>query len=292
MVTESGESIESEILVNAGGILNNYQMPDIKGLETFKGKLLHTAAWDSSVDFQGKKVAMIGSGASAVQVLPQIQPLCDKVSVFIRTPSWISPPFVKANVGAESSNYVYTETEKSLLRKNEQHYIDMRKEVEDQFNGMFDAFFKATPEQNDMRNRFEARMKTLIKDEELQRNLIPSFEAGCRRINPGEQFLVSIQEANVQPVFDAIEGVTQNGIVAGGKEHPADILVAATGFNTSFRPRFPIYGKGGANLQDVWATDPASYMGTGVSGFPNYLIYLGPNTPISNGSLMGKRAIE
>lgn len=164
----------------------------------------------------------------------------------------------------------------------------MRKEVEDQFNGMFDAFFKAAPEQRDMRNRFEERMKTLIKDEELQKNLIPSFEAGCRRINPGEQFLVSIQEPNVQPVFDGIERMTKTGIAAGGEEHKVDILVAATGFNTSFRPRFPILGRGGANLQDVWSSDPASYMGTGVCGFPNYLIFLGPNTPISNGSLMGE----
>lgn len=288
VVTEAGDVIESEILVNAGGILNNYQMPEIPGLDGFEGQVLHTAAWDPSVNFQDKKVAIIGSGASAVQVLPQLQPICDQISIFIRTPSWISPPFVKANVGAESSNYVYTEAEKALLRKNEQHYIDMRKEVEDQFNGMFDAFFKAAPEQRDMRNRFEERMKTLIKDEELQKNLIPSFEAGCRRINPGEQFLVSIQEPNVQPVFDGIERMTKTGIAAGGEEHKVDILVAATGFNTSFRPRFPILGRGGANLQDVWSSDPASYMGTGVCGFPNYLIFLGPNTPISNGSLMGE----
>lgn len=287
VTAENGDLIESEILVNAGGILNNYQMPTIKGLHDFTGNLLHTAAWDSSVDFHGKKVAIIGSGASAVQVLPQIQPKSSNVTVFIRTPSWISPPFVKANVGAESSNYTYTEAEKVLLRQNEHHYIDMRKEVENEFNGMFDAFFKSTPEQRDMRNRFEARMKSLIKKESLQKSLIPSFEAGCRRINPGEEFLISIQEPNVHPVFGPIDKVTPSGVVSGGVEYAADIIVAATGFNTSFRPRFPILGKNGINLQDVWANDPASYMGTGVSGFPNYLIYLGPNTPISNGSLIG-----
>jgi cation diffusion facilitator CzcD-associated flavoprotein CzcO len=88
-------------------------------------------------------------------------------------------------------------------------------------------------------------------------------------------------------VFDAIEKVTSTGIVAGGLESPADVIVAATGFNTSFKPRFPIIGRKGINLQDIWDKDPVSYLGTGVSGFPNYLVFLGPNTPISNGSLMG-----
>jgi cation diffusion facilitator CzcD-associated flavoprotein CzcO len=152
---------------------------------------------------------------------------------------------------------------------------------------MFGAFFKLNPEQQDMRNRFESRMRSIIKDEELQKHLIPPFEAGCRRINPGEQFLISIQEPNVKPVFDSIERVTPTGIIAGGIEYPTDVIITATGFNTSFKPRFPIIGRKGVNLQHLWGDDPISYFGTGVSGFPNLLIYLGPNTPISNGSLMG-----
>lgn len=89
-------------------------------------------------------------------------------------------------------------------------------------------------------------------------------------------------------MFEAIEKITPTGVVSGGTEQPADILIAATGFDTTFRPRFPIIGRGGVNLQDLWHCEPASYMGIGVSGFPNYLTFLGPNTPISNGSLMGE----
>ncbi|KAG8412573.1 hypothetical protein J3458_014283 [Metarhizium acridum] len=260
-------------------------MPNIEGLGTFAGPTLHTAAWDSSVDLQGKTIAIIGSGASSIQVLPQLQAKCKHINVYIRTPSWICPPVVVPNAG--SSNYTYQDEERELFRKDEKNYINSRKEIESQFNSMFGAFFKLNPEQQDMRNRFEARMRCIIKDEELQRRLIPSFEAGCRRINPGEQYLISIQEPNVQPVFDPIQRATPSGIIAGGVEYPADVIVAATGFNTSFRPRFPIIGRKGLNLQDIWGKDPISYFGTGVSGFPNYLIYLGPNTPISNGSLMG-----
>lgn len=284
--TNQGDELVSEILINAGGILNNLQMPNIQGLDDFTGSILHTAAWDSSVNLTNKAVALIGSGASSIQVLPQIQAKCRHVDVYIRTPSWISPPVVVPNAG--KNNHTYTSEEKELFRNNEANYIQLRKEIESQFNGMFGAFFKANPEQRDLRHRFETRMRSIIKDQGLQKHLIPPFETGCRRINPGEQFLVSIQEPNVEPVFDSIERVTPTGIIAGGIERPADIIIAATGFNTSFRPRFPIIGRNGVNLQDLWGKDPISYFGTGVSGFPNYLIYLGPNTPISNGSLMGK----
>ncbi|KAK2612535.1 hypothetical protein QQS21_001473 [Conoideocrella luteorostrata] len=283
--TNQGDTLVSEILINAGGILNNPQMPNIDGLDSFNGSIVHTAAWDSSVDLNDKTVAIIGSGASSVQLLPHLQVKSKYVNVYIRTPSWICPPVVVPNSG--DNNHTYREEEKQLFRRDEANYVALRKKIESQFNGMFGAFFKANPEQTDLRYRFESRMRAMIKDERLQKHLIPRFEAGCRRMNPGEQFLVSIQEPNVQPVFDLIEKVTPGGILAGGVEYPADVIVAATGFNTSFRPRFPIIGRNCVNLQDLWAEDPISYFGTGVSGFPNYLVYLGPNTPISNGSLMG-----
>ncbi|KAH7009858.1 hypothetical protein EDB80DRAFT_838797 [Ilyonectria destructans] len=282
---EGGKVVESEVLVNAGGILNNPQMPDIKGLGGFSGPLLHTAAWDSSVDLKGKRIAVIGSGASSVQLLPQLQPLAKKIQVYIRTPSWICPPIALPK--PDVTNYDYTENEKDKFRWNDESYLKTRKDLESQFNAMFRAFFKNSPEQNDIRRKFQDRMESLIPDENLRKHLIPSFEAGCRRINPGEDFLISLQKPNVKPIFDSIERVTANGIVAGGEEFEADVLVAATGFNTTFKPRFPIYGASGFNLQDLWSDSPVSYLGTGVSGFPNYFIFLGPNTPISNGSLMG-----
>ncbi|KAF4810222.1 FAD-binding monooxygenase moxY [Colletotrichum siamense] len=282
---ENGSIYEAEVLFNAGGILNNIQMPNITGIDTFAGPILHTADWDSSVDLKGKRIGVIGAGASAVQLLPQIQPTATKVTAFIRTPSWISPPVALPE--ADRPSYSYDDGEKIRFRENDAEYLEDRKRLEAQFNGMFDAFFKASPQQRDLRERFESRMRSLIRDVALQERLIPKFEAGCRRINPGEQYLLTLQEPNVEPVFEIIEKITATGIVAGGVDYPVDVLIAATGFNTTFRPRFPIIGRDGKNLQEVWSESPTSYCGTGVSGFPNYMIFLGPNTPISNGSLMG-----
>lgn len=288
--TAHGSTHVSEILVNASGILNNFQMPNIEGFEDFAGPVLHTANWDSSVNLSGQRVGVIGAGASSVQLLPEIQTEASKISVFIRTPSWISPPVALPE--ANRPGHTYGTDEKQAFRDDEREYLETRKGLESQFNGMFQAFFKANPEQRTMRQRFEMRMRSLIQDKALQDQLVPKFEAGCRRINPGERYLLTLQEPNVEPVFDGIEKITSSGIVAGGIEYPADVLIAATGFNTSFQPRFPILGRNGINLQDLWADEPTSYCGTGVSGFPNYMVFLGPNTPISNGSLMGKSSFE
>ncbi|KAF5597823.1 sterigmatocystin biosynthesis monooxygenase stcW [Fusarium pseudocircinatum] len=281
----NGSLVTSEILVNAGGILNHPQIPNIEGLSDFSGPLLHTASWDHSIDLRGKRVGVIGAGASAIQLVPSIQPLVRDMKVFIRTPSWIAPPVALPDPNA--TNYTYSIEERAVFEVNKEMYLDTRKRLEDQFNGMFRLFIKSSPEQKRTRDMFESRMKQLIPDQDLQKKLIPPFEAGCRRINPGEGFLTALQKPNVEPVFDSIQRVTQGGIVAGGKEYPVDVLVAATGFNTTFRPRFPIVGRNGVNLQDAWQEHPESYLGLGVAGFPNYLIFLGPNTPISNGSLMG-----
>jgi cation diffusion facilitator CzcD-associated flavoprotein CzcO len=284
--TEGGEIVESDILVNAGGILNDPQIPAIDGYSSFSGPQMHTAAWDSSVDLTNKRIAVIGAGASAIQMLPQIQPLAKRIDIYIRTPSWITPPV--AAPSPDVTNHAYSEEEKDAFRWDEKSYLRTRKEMERHFNGAFRTFMKNSDQQQEMRISLETSMKALIADESLQSKLIPSFEVGCRRINPGEPYLAALQKSNVQPLFDRIEKISPAGVVVAGVEHPADILIAATGFNTSFLPRFPIIGRNDVNLQDLWSKEPVSYMGTGVAGFPNYLVFLGPNTPISNGSLIGQ----
>lgn len=288
MEVENGEPIASEVLINASGILNNYKMPYIPGLFSFAGPVLHTAAWDPSVDLRGKRVAIIGSGASAIQVLPQVQPIASRVQVYIRTPSWICQPLgVPEGV---TPMHRYSEEEKASFRSDGAAYLQTRKGIESQINGMFGVFVKGTPDQRDARARFETRMQEVIRDPALQKALIPDFEVGCRRVSPGEPFLHALQEANVESVFAGIEKVSADCLVAGGVSRKADVIVAATGFNTSFRPRFPILGVDGVDLRDAWKDTATSYMGTGVAGFPNYLIFLGPNTPISNGSALGKES--
>ncbi|KAF1953107.1 putative FAD-containing monooxygenase [Byssothecium circinans] len=280
---DSTDTYECEVLINAGGILNKPNYPRFKDLDMFTGQVLHTATWDTTADLQGKKVAVIGAGASAIQLLPVIQKQVARADVYIRTPSWITPALGSADGG----NRPYTKEEVVQFANDPDFSVKTRKEMESLFNGMTRIFMRDSVEQKKTRAALESRMKELIPDESLQRKLIPEFQAGCRRFNPGEPYLKALQEPNVEPRFDPIEEITSTGVRCGGKVQEADIIILATGFDTSFRPRFPIIGRNDRNLQDLWAHDPVSYLGIAVSGYPNYLTFLGPNTPIANGSLMG-----
>lgn len=277
-------NLQCEILFNASGILNNIQHPRIRHLDRFSGPFLHTAAWDSNIDLKGKRVAIVGAGASAIQLLPAIQQQVQHADIYIRTPSWIVP--LAGHTANAEPNHVYTREEKQQFH-DQDFSVRTRKAMETTYNSIFKAFEKGSEDQKNFRAKVEARMRELIRDPTLQAKLIPDFEVGCRRINPGEAYLEALQQENVEPIFDSIEEVTSGGIIAGGKVRPVDIIIAATGFDTSFRPRFPIIGQHGRDLRQLWKDEPVSYFGTGVAGFPNYLTFLGPNTPISNGSLMG-----
>jgi cation diffusion facilitator CzcD-associated flavoprotein CzcO len=131
-------------------------------------------------------------------------------------------------------------------------------------------------------------MSERIKDEKLRENLVPKYELGCRRISPGEPFLKAIQQDNVECVFQPIASCKPEGLQTQAGVKELDILIAATGFNTTFRPRFPLIGRNDVDMRDLWKDDPASYMGIGCAGFPNYLSMLGPNCPVANGSLIGQ----
>ncbi|GAD98916.1 hypothetical protein PVAR5_7619 [Paecilomyces variotii No. 5] len=283
---EGKGALECDVLVNAGGILNNPKFPDLKNLGDFKGELAHTAAWNDTINAKDKRVAIVGAGASAIQTLPEMQPIASHVDMYIRTPSWITGPFGSQLEGEQ--NYAYTEEERARFRDDPEYSLRVRKSMETSFTGMHRAFFKGSDEQKEWRTKLEKHMRELIHSEHLQQKLIPSFEAGCRRTSPGERYLAVLQKDNVEPIFTPIQEVTPSGIRdSTGVERPVDIIIAATGFDTSFRPRFPIVGREGIDLRDLWKDEPDSYCGLAVSGFPNYLVFLGPNTPIANGSLIG-----
>ncbi|CAK7235446.1 hypothetical protein SBRCBS47491_009296 [Sporothrix bragantina] len=278
--------VECEVLVNGSGILNNFKLPDIKNMDSFRGPVIHTADWDADVDLGGKHVAIIGAGASAIQTLPAIKSVVRHADVYIRTPSWIMSPVLES-MAATKNNHQYTPEEKARFRQDEDYYVTFRKDMEVASNNVLKAFIRGSKEQAELRKTLEENMKALITDPALQDRLIPTFEVGCRRLSPGEPYLATLQEPNITPVFDEIESVQPDGVVAGGVLRPADVIIAATGFDTSFRPRFSIIGEGGVDLRDLWKDDPVAYCGLAVAGFPNYLVFLGPNTPISNGSVMG-----
>ena len=130
-------------------------------------------------------------------------------------------------------------------------------------------------------------MQMSLLGPELQGKLIPKWDFGCRRMTPGVGYLDALQKDNVEVVIGDIDEITANGCMARGKHYEFDVLICATGFNVSFKPRFPIVGQQGQNLQDLWGIEAHSYMGLAAPEQPNYMHFLGPNCPIGSGPLVG-----
>ncbi|KAK4570504.1 hypothetical protein LTR86_002584 [Recurvomyces mirabilis] len=283
---QSGQEVQNscDILINASGILNNWRWPAIPGLFDYKGKLLHTANWDDSVDLSGKHVGLIGNGSSGIQVLPNIQPKVSHVTTFIREPTWVSPV-----QGLEQ--HVFSPQERRDFETKAGTLLEYRKSIETGLNGQFGLFLKNSTVNTATQEYMTEQMKQKINDDHLISKLIPDWSVGCRRLTPGVNYLESLTKPNVTVVYGEITKVTERGCLCDdGKEYPLDILICATGFDTTFKPRFPLIAGNGKNLQDEWAKEPKSYLGVAAAEFPNYLIFLGPNCPIGNGPVLS--AIE
>ncbi|CAK4031912.1 FAD NAD(P)-binding domain-containing [Lecanosticta acicola] len=275
---------QCDIIVNASGILNNWRWPAIPGLHEYKGILLHTANWDDNIDLTGKHAGLIGNGSSGIQVLPTIQPHVSHVTTFIREPTWVSPV-----QGLEQ--HVFTPQERSDFTNKPGALTAYRKNIETGLNGQFGLFLKNSTTNNSTQDYMVQQMKEKLQDESLAAKLIPEWAVGCRRLTPGVGYLESLTKPNVTTIYGEIERITERGCVCDdGKEYPIDVLICATGFDTTFKPRFPLIAPSGKNLQDEWAKEPKSYLGIAAAEFPNYLIFLGPNCPIGNGPVLS--AIE
>ncbi|KAL4817747.1 hypothetical protein BDW67DRAFT_174532 [Aspergillus spinulosporus] len=252
---DSGEIIEDQcdVVVSASGALNEWKWPSIPGLHDFKGKLMHSANWDESYDYSGKRVAVIGNGSSGIQIVPGMLPKVTHLDHYIRGRTWLSPTFAREQVDKRSA------------------------ELEN-----------CSPEQIGATAFFTENMKRrLRKKPELINDLLPTFAPACRRLTPGPGYLEALTDDKVDVISNPIVKVVEDGIVTeDGKHHPTDVVVCATGFDTTFTPRFPIVGKDGESLAKRWETTPENYLSLAVDGFPNYFICLGPNAALGEGNLL------
>ncbi|KAF7588834.1 hypothetical protein BBP40_005188 [Aspergillus hancockii] len=275
-----------DILINAGGVVNAWKWPEIPGLKEFKGQVAHTANWDESINLHGKVVGLIGNGSSGVQILPAIQPQARKLISFIREPTWITPLS-----GLDQKDY--TQEEKEAFAHIPGHLTNYRKGIESGSNSQFAVFLRDSRSQQETRSYMTKHMSEKLQNSGLETRLIPRWSVGCRRLTPGPGYLEALGATNVELIQGPVQRITEHGCVGGdGKERHVDILICATGFDTSFRPRFPVIGLGGKNLQDDWNTEARSYMGVAAAGFPNYLILLGPSSPVGNGPLLSAVEIQ
>ncbi|KAI0150164.1 putative monooxygenase [Xylariaceae sp. FL1272] len=284
----------AEVVISASGILNNWKWPDIEGLHDFEGKLLHSANWDKSWDYAGKRVALVGCGSSAIQILPCLQKQSSEVVNFVRGGTWISQPFGSTfteNIlakSSESGNYSYSPEELARFQHDPEYYHEFRRQMESFINKDYPCLFPGTREEIDGTETIRRVMRDKLKSRPgLYEALEPSFVPGCRRLTPGPGYLESLTKPNVQFVKTPIKRVTKNAVVTSdGKEWTVDAVACATGFDSSYRPRFPVIGRGGISLIDKWDPHASAYMSHSVPGFPNYFVIGGPNSATGGGSLL------
>ncbi|KAJ7221713.1 FAD/NAD-P-binding domain-containing protein [Mycena pura] len=278
---------DCDVFLNGGGVLNIWKWPSIEGLHSFKGDLCHSARWPDDFSVKDKRVAVIGSGSSGIQVLSAIQPEAKQVYHWIRSPTWITGAFAPQFAGPGGVNFQYSEEQKQRFRDDPKHAWKYRKMIESELNERFKFLIQGTPEQKaalefgnkDMRQRLRG-------DERLIDAIVPKdFAVGCRRPTPGNGYLEALLEPNVH-VYAAqmLQRVTEKGFIdADGNEVEVDVIICATGFDTSFKPRFPIIAHG-KNIQDLWKDYPVDSLGIDTSTPCQYFMYYGPHGPTAHGS--------
>lgn len=218
--------------------------------------------------------------SSGIQVLPAIHDAARHITTFIREPTWVAPL-----LGMEQ--HIFSDEEQKTFAAKPDALLAYRKKFESQMNKGFSIFIDGSRMQNDARSNMFRQMNEKLNDADLKKKLVPTWPVGCRRITPGTNYLETLGSDKVKVVYGEIERITERGCVCDdGNEYPVDVLICATGFDTSFRPRFPIIGSGGRNLSEEWAEEPKSYFGLAAPNFPNYLIFAGPNSPLGNGPFL------
>ncbi|KIK70801.1 hypothetical protein GYMLUDRAFT_184786 [Collybiopsis luxurians FD-317 M1] len=272
---------ECNVFINAGGVLNDWKWPKIEGLHDFQGILCHTARWPQDFDYKDRTVAVIGCGSSGIQVLATMQPDVKQLYHFIRSPTWITPGFAQQFAGPGGKNFCYTEEQKKLYADDPVHALKYRKMIESELNERFKFIVQGTPEQKAALEFANKDMCQRLKgDQRLIDAIVPTgFTVGCRRPTPGNGYLEALLQPNVRVFTEMFQKVTKRGFIDyEGNEHKVDAIICATGFNTSFIPRFPIIGRRGINVQDRWQRYPVdSYLSLAVKDTPNYFMYYGPH---------------
>ncbi len=283
--TESGESYSARFIIDTSGVLANPHIPDIKGAETFQGAKFHTAQWDHSVSYEGKRVGVIGSGCSGTQVVQTIASKVDRLTLFMGKAQWIIPRSDRHFSSVERLIRHLPGTRHfirfAVFAYHEVRFLAFRRYP---LTSWLSKFVK-----NIYRKILKKNLETYIHDDTLRQHMMPDYELGSRRVIPTNMFLPALSRENVDVDISGIERITPTGIkTKEGKDIPLDIIVYATGFyaysNMKKALSFQVYGMGGRNLNREWETEVVSYKGIIVSGYPNYFKVNGPNTGTGHSS--------
>ncbi|TAL23422.1 MAG: NAD(P)/FAD-dependent oxidoreductase [Aquabacterium sp.] len=276
--TADGRSFTARALVSGMGGLSNPGFPDIPGRESFAGASFHTAQWPDGVDLRGKRVAIIGSAASAVQVAPQLAPIVERLDYYQRTPSWVMPKPDRPMKPWEKKLFTALPFTQRLLRAGIYTLLESRV-----------LGFTVHPKiMKAAAGMGRAHIYKHVKDPAKRKLLTPQYTPGCKRILISNDYYPALARENVQIINDAITRITPTGIVTrDGQQRDVDAIVYATGFTIQdMVPRGLISGVGGRDLLDAWPKGPEAFLGISVSGFPNMFFLMGPNTGLGHNSMV------
>ncbi|MGZ3115986.1 flavin-containing monooxygenase [Streptomyces sp. H62] len=275
--TASG-SLTADVVVSATGPLSDPKVPDIPGLESFPGEVFHSARWDHDYDLTGKRVAMIGTGASAIQIVPSIQPQVGRLTLFQRTPAWVMPRMDRAISGAERALHralpVTTKLRRGLLWGIRELQVQ--------------AFTKHPNELGFVEQIAKRNMGAAIKDPALRAKLTPDYRIGCKRILLSSTYYPALAQPNVDVVASGLSEVRGSTLVAAdGTEAEADAIIFGTGFHVTDMPIAErVVGADGRTLAETWKGGMESLRGASAAGFPNFMTIIGPNTGLGNSSMI------
>jgi cation diffusion facilitator CzcD-associated flavoprotein CzcO len=265
------------VVVCAVGLFGSLKLPDIAGLSDFGGSVMHTAQWDHNIALAGKKVAVIGTGASGIQLIPELAKVGAQVTVFQRTPPWMVP----------KDDHPYSATELAQFRRNPLAVPRTRWQIW-KFQHDNTATFADDPVVTARTQVAASFLERTVADAGLRRALTPDYPFRCKRVLLGDDYYRALQQDNVSLVTDPIDRITETSVVtAAGDAVDVDAVVLATGFETSrYLSGIDVIGCGGQRLHERWGDDPSAYLGVAVGGFPNFFMLYGPNTNQGGNSIV------
>ena len=269
-----------DFVICATGVLHHPHEPEIPGLETFAGAAFHSARWNHDVRLEDKRIGIIGTGSTAVQITGALVDRVAHLALFQRTAQWIFP----------QDNPAYSDAEKQSFRERPDDMRDMYQFLSKAFAETFSsAVVGANPEQLALiEDTCRRNLEDNVADPQLLRKLTPDYQAACKRLIVSGNFYEAIQSRNAELVTESITAVEPGGVrCADGTLHELDVLVLATGFHPhQFMRPMSVIGRDGIALDDAWSEATQAYRSVSIPGFPNFFMLIGPNSPIGNFSLI------
>lgn len=279
--TASGLEDSVDVVIAATGVLHHPSYPAIPGLDRFAGACFHSARWDHSVPLDGRRIGVIGNGSTGVQIISALAGRAGKLFHFQRSPQWIMPVENPAYSDAQIAAFRQDPALVDNLRYDETYLTNVHNFTE----AIIDA---DSPEIAAIESVVKANLEQSVQDPVLREKLRPTYRAACKRLIFSPDYYQAIQHPNAQLVVEPIAGVEPEGVrTKDGELHRLDVLVLATGFRADrFVRPMQVLGRGGADLDQVWAKRPKAYLAISIPEFPNFFLLNGPTGPVGNFSLI------